>query len=407
MAILTYKFDDQTQLSPHFNAREFRCSCGKSHETLIASELVDKLEALYTALNCSKIIVTSGYRCPEHDKAVGGTSSGQHTKGTAADVCCYGQDGQPISSKTVCCKAQDLGFGGIANITSSYQYTHLDVRTSGKWYGNEIYGNGTVTDDFYKYFGMEKSEPETKNLLKGIDVSYAQGVIDWEKVKASGLVDFAILRAGYGRETSQVDTQFERNYAACKRLGIPVGVYWYSYATTAAEAEQEANVCLQTIQGKQFEYPVAFDIEEAHSLPQADALSTAFCTALENAGYYTAIYTFKSALESNFSAAVKNRYDIFLSHIGVQQTDYAGSYGLWQYSWTGCIPGISVDVDLDYAYKDYPTMIQNAGLNGFTKATQTIPEPDAEDSALQQILRHVASIDKKLQNSTNNQIDQS
>ena len=390
-----YDYNDSTQLFPHFNAREFRCSCGKSHETLLASELVDKLEALYTALNCSKIIVTSGYRCPEHDKAVGGTSSGQHTKGTAADVCCYGQDGQPISSKTVCCKAQDLGFTGIANITSSYQYTHLDVRTSGRWYGDETKGNGTITDDFYKYFGMEKSEPETKNLLKGIDVSYAQGVIDWEKVKASGLVDFAILRAGYGRETTQVDTQFERNYAACKRLGIPVGVYWYSYATTAAEAEQEAKVCLQTIREKQFEYPVAFDIEEARSLPQADALCTAFCTALENAGYYTAIYTFKSALESNFSAAVKNRYDIFLSHIGVQQTDYAGSYGLWQYSWTGCIPGISGDVDLDYAYKDYPTMIQNAGLNGFTKATQTT-EPDTEESTLKQILKHVASLDAKL-----------
>ena len=405
MLVNHYDYNDSTQLSPHFNAREFRCQCGKTHETLIASKLVDKLEALYTALNCSKIIVTSGYRCPEHDKAVGGTSSGQHTKGTAADVCCYRQDGQPISSKTVCCKAQDLGFTGIANITSSYQYTHLDVRTSGKWYGDEVYGNGTVTDDFYKYFGMEKSEPETKNLLKGIDVSYAQGVIDWEKVKASGLVDFAILRAGYGKETSQIDDQFSLNYTACKQLGIPVGAYWYSYATTVAEAEQEANVCLQIIQGKQFEYPVAFDIEEARCLPQADAISTTFCTALENAGYYTAIYTFKSALESNFSAAVKNRYDIFLSHIGVQQTDYAGDYGLWQYSWTGCIPGISGDVDLDYAYKDYPTMIQNAGLNGFTKATQTIPELDEEDSALQQILRHVASIDKKLQNSTDNQID--
>ena len=405
MAILTYKFDDQTQLSPHFNAREFRCQCGQPHETLIASELIDKLEALYTALNCSKIIVTSGYRCPEHDKAVGGTSSGQHTKGTAADVCCYGQDGQPISSKTVCCKAQDLGFGGIANITVAYQYTHLDVRTGYRWLGDEVKGNGTVTDDFYKYFGMEKAESKIKNLLKGIDVSYAQGVIDWEKVKASGLVDFAILRAGYGKETSQIDDQFSRNYTACKQLGIPVGAYWYSYATTVAEAEQEANVCLQIIQGKQFEYPVAFDIEEARCLPQADAISTTFCTALENAGYYMAIYTFKSALESNFSAAVKNRYDIFLSHIGVQQTDYAGDYGLWQYSWTGCIPGISGDVDLDYAYKDYPTMIQNAGLNGFTKATQTIPELDEEDSALQQILRHVASIDKKLQNSTDNQID--
>ena len=396
MQVNHYNYNDSTQLSPHFNVREFRCQCGNNHETLIASELVDKLEALYTTLNCSKIIVTSGYRCPEHDKAVGGTSSGQHTKGTAADVCCYGQDGQSISSKTVCCKAQDLGFGGIANITSSYQYTHLDVRTSGKWYGDEVHGNGTVTKDFYKYFGIAKTQ-QTGSLAKGIDVSYAQGMIDWEKVKASGLVDFAILRAGYGKETSQIDDQFSRNYTACKQLGIPVGVYWYSYATTAAEAEQEAKVCLQTIQGKRFEYPVAFDIEEERSLPQANALCQAFCSVLEAAGYYAAIYTFKSALESNFSAAIKSRYDIFLSHVGVQQTSYAGAYGLWQYSWTGRIPGISGDVDLDYAYKDYPAMIQNAGLNGFTKATQpTEPEPDNEESTLKQILKHVASLDEKL-----------
>ena len=81
MAILTYKFDDQTQLSPHFNAREFRCQCGQPHETLIASELIDKLEALYTALNCSKIIVTSGYRCPEHDKAVQRSAHKRHCCG--------------------------------------------------------------------------------------------------------------------------------------------------------------------------------------------------------------------------------------------------------------------------------------------------------------------------------------
>ena len=404
MSVNHYDYNDNTQLSLHFNVREFRCSCGKSHETLLASELVDKLEALYTALNCSKIIVTSGYRCPDHDKAVGGTSSGQHTKGTAADVCCYGQDGQPISSKTVCCKAQDLGFGGIANITAAYQYTHLDVRTGYRWLGDEVNGNSTVTEDFYKYFGIKKAT-ETTSILKGIDVSYCQNKIDWDAAKASGLVDFAILRAGYGKEANQVDTQFNRNYAACKRLGIPVGVYWYSYATTAAEAEQEAKVCLQTIQGKQFEYPVAFDIEEARSLPQADALCTAFCNALEKQGYYAAIYTFKSALENNIRAAIKSRYDIFLSHIGVQQTDYAGPYGLWQYSWTGRIPGISGDVDLDYAYKDYPAIIKAAGLNGFTKTTQPnepepeptpTPELDSEESTLQQILKHVANIDEKL-----------
>jgi GH25 family lysozyme M1 (1,4-beta-N-acetylmuramidase) len=396
----TYQFDDKTQLSAHFNVQEFKCQCGKSHDILIDSGLIDKLEQLYTALNCSKIIVTSGYRCPEHDKAVGGTSSGQHTKGTAADVCCYGQDGQPISSKTVCCKAQDLGFTGIANITSSYQYTHLDVRASGRWYGDETKGNSTVTDDFYSYFGISKNVAKTVQK-RGIDVSYAQGVIDWDAVKASGQVDFAILRAGYGKEYSQIDDQFERNYAACKRLGIPVGVYWYSYATTAAEAEQEAKVCLQTIQGKQFEYPVAFDIEETRCFQQADTLCAAFCGALEKTGYYTAIYTFKSALEQYFDSDTKSRYDVFLSHVGVSKTDYAGAYGLWQYSWTGCIPGISSDVDLDYAYKNYPAIIKQAGLNGFAKNATTTPEkptskPDTEESTLQQILKHVASLDAKL-----------
>ena len=105
--IKTYPFDDKTQLSVHFNVSEFRCKCGKAHDTLLADELVDKLEQLYSALNCSKIIVTSGFRCSMHDRSVSGNGTGQHTKGNAADICCYGQDGQPVSSKTVCCKAQD------------------------------------------------------------------------------------------------------------------------------------------------------------------------------------------------------------------------------------------------------------------------------------------------------------
>lgn len=70
----TYDFNDSTQLSPHFNIREFRCKCGKEHETLNSPELVEKLEKLYEALDCSKIIVTSGYRCEQHDKNVGGTA---------------------------------------------------------------------------------------------------------------------------------------------------------------------------------------------------------------------------------------------------------------------------------------------------------------------------------------------
>lgn len=405
MTVKSFSAADNTQLTEHFNAREFRCKCGKSHDFLISDELVSKLERLHTALDCGKIIVNSGYRCPEHDKAVGGTSTGQHTKGTAADVACYDKSGNIISAKTVCCKAQDLGFSGIANIASAYTSVHLDVRTGAKWYGDETKGTNTVTSDFYRYFGIAKAQPQPSEIVaKGIDVSKHQGVINWEKVKASGLVDFAILRAGFGKESSQIDVQFERNYSECKRLGIPVGAYWYSYAKTAAEAEQEAAVCLSALAGKQFEYPIAFDIEEQASLQNADALCQAFCSALESAGYYAAIYTFKSALESCIGDDIKSRYDVFLSHVDVSKSSYAGNYGLWQYSWKGSVSGIVGEVDLDYAYQDYPAIIKVSGLNGFSKNATTTTDKPNEDTkkgtndsdTLQKILQHVASIDEKL-----------
>lgn len=159
--VKTYKYNDKTQLSTHFNAREFRCKCGKSHSTKISDELLDKLERLYSALGASKGIITSGYRCTAHDKAVGGSGGGQHTKGTAVDIIFYDKDGNPISSKIVSCKAQDLGFGGIANITDEYIYTHLDVRTSGTYKGDETKGYNSVTTDFYTYYGISNARKWT------------------------------------------------------------------------------------------------------------------------------------------------------------------------------------------------------------------------------------------------------
>ncbi|MDE7138909.1 MAG: hypothetical protein K2O29_10740, partial [Ruminococcus sp.] len=347
----------------------------------------------------SAIVINSGYRCPTHSVNIGGSATDLHTKGYAADIVCYDQSGNKISSKKVSCVAQDVGFGGIANIDSTYTATHVDVRTSNFWKGDETVTFAySVTDDFYSYYGVPKSSGNvsaTSSIVtKGIDVSEHQGVIDWDKVKSSGKVDFAILRVGYGKELSQVDRQFERNYSECKRLNIPVGAYWYTYAVTAEEAKQEASVCLRTLAGKSFEYPVAFDIEENSSLTNASELCEAFCSEIEKAGYYTAIYSFKSAFENNMNSTVKGKYDTFLSHVGVEKSDYSGDYGLWQYSWTGRIDGISGDVDLDYAYKDYPTIIKSAGLNGFSQSgTQ---DSISKKNTLEQILDHVASIDKKI-----------
>lgn len=155
----TYKYNDKTQLTEHFNVSEFRCKCGGTHDTIIDPALPQKLEKLRTALNCTKIVINSGYRCAKHDKAVGGNGTGPHTKGIAADIVCYGADGKAISSKIVSCAAQDIGFGGIANIDKTYTAEHVDVRTSNFWKGDEVITTAySVTSDFYSYWKLSKAD---------------------------------------------------------------------------------------------------------------------------------------------------------------------------------------------------------------------------------------------------------
>ncbi|MBQ9921689.1 MAG: DUF882 domain-containing protein [Clostridia bacterium] len=181
MAVKTYKPTEKTNLSAHFAISEFACKCGKSHNTMIDSALVDKLEELRDALHCSKIVINSGYRCSAHDKAVGGSGAGQHTKGTAADIVCYDKDGKKISSKIVSCAAQDIGFNGIANINSSYTATHVDVGNR-RWYGDEtITSSRSVTDDFYNHYGLTRSDvygTRSKSITLTIDGVTYSGTIE-------------------------------------------------------------------------------------------------------------------------------------------------------------------------------------------------------------------------------------
>ena len=165
--IKTFKSTDRTQLTTHFNVSEFKCKCEGNHDTKLDTTLADKLEQLHKALNCSKIIINSGYRCSSHDRNVGGSGTGQHVNGCAADIVCYDQKGNRISSKKVCCAAQDIGFGGIANIDSTYTATHVDTRTTNFWKGDEVKTTAySVTDDFYKYYGLSKSDVYPTTAVK-------------------------------------------------------------------------------------------------------------------------------------------------------------------------------------------------------------------------------------------------
>ena len=132
-------------------------------------------------------------------------------------------------------------------------------------------------------------------MTKGIDVSTWQGKIDWTQVKGAG-IHYAILRSSFGSpDPSQVDNQFENNYKGAKAAGIPVGAYHYGYAVSEAEARQEAKFFLDTIKGKQFEYPVYYDVEDNGTMGTLfrQALTNvikAFCSEVEKAGYYVGVY---------------------------------------------------------------------------------------------------------------------
>lgn len=215
------------------------------------------------------------------------------------------------------------------------------------------------------------------NYVKsGIDVSQWQGTIDWGKVKPQ--IDFALLRAGYGDTLSypnQIDTQFSRNYSECKRLGIPVGVYFYSYATTVDMAKREAQSTIALLKGKQFEYPIYYDVEEMSifNTGKTNEIIQAYCTEMEKAGYWVGIYIFRSAAQSYLNSTTRKRYAMAIAEYG-PKLNYSDQYGVWQNSSTMRYNGINGNVDHDFCYVDYPTQIKAKGKNGYPAPAPT-PEP--------------------------------
>ena len=217
MAVKSYKWNDKTQLSPHFNVQEFRCKCGNQHDILIADELVSHLELLFSELDCSMITINSGHRCAAHDKAVGGSGGGFHVSGYAADIRCYDKKKALISSKLVSCKAQDIGFSGIANIDATYTSTHTDARPSGKWYGNEVVTTAySVTDDFYKYYGIKKPNAEhPPDVKKGDNGEYVRKM--QEKLYQNGYLRKNEIDGDFGKITlgALLAYQFENGLNVC------------------------------------------------------------------------------------------------------------------------------------------------------------------------------------------------
>ena len=190
-------------------------------------------------------------------------------------------------------------------------------------------------------------------VARGIDVSNHQGTVDWNKVKAAG-IDFAILKVGpvYGKP----DDSFERNAAECERLGIPYGVYYYSYARSVEDANKEADRTLAWLGGHHPSLPVYYDLEDSYILQDPDfskdkltQIAQAFCNRMEDVGFKSGIYANLNWLNNYLNSPSLSGYDHWVAQYN-WRCDYAGSYSFWQYSSSGNVPGVNGRCDMNYCF---------------------------------------------------------
>lgn len=220
--------------------------------------------------------------------------------------------------------------------------------------------------------GEEDSEEVTDTGIKGIDVSYAQGAIDWEKVKASG-VEFVMIRASRGPVSSSrpaaEDTTFEYNITEATKAGLKVGVYHYLYASSVAEAKEEAQFFIKTISPYKITYPVVLDIEEQSQAKLGKSKVTkivkAFLEEVSAAGYYAMLYSNKTWLTQYLDMSQLSDYEVWLAQWNTVPT-YKGDFGMWQYSCKGIVSGIDGYVDLNLSYKNYAKIIKKGGYNNLS-----------------------------------------
>ena len=197
-------------------------------------------------------------------------------------------------------------------------------------------------------------------MKKGIDLSYANMVTDWEKVK--GQVDFVILRAGYGQ--GNIDRNLGAYAAACEKHNIPLGLYWFSYAYTVEMARAEARYCIEQARKYKVTYPIAFDFEYdsvryAQGLDRSITkelvmkLVTAFCGEIQAAGYIPCVYTNKDYGNRYFDLSAIKEEGYLIWYAYYNKTSDRDDIALWQYSSDGEIDGISGRVDMNYSLKDF------------------------------------------------------
>lgn len=225
----------------------------------------------------------------------------------------------------------------------------LNVNESKK--GGSNSNTEKVTTDFSQIVKDYKND----DTQIGIDVSKWQGDIDFSKLKASG-VEFVIIRVGSSNGLNGenfVDSKFIQNVKNANAVGIPVGIYFYSYASTIDRAISDAKWIVEQIKDYKVDLPIAFDWENWGSFNKFDVsffgltnIAKGFMDTIKDAGYDAMLYSSKTYLENIW---LPTSYPVWLAHY-TKNTNYTGEYSFWQMCSNGRVDGISGDVDINIRY---------------------------------------------------------
>ncbi|MBO5087350.1 MAG: hypothetical protein J6C01_01635, partial [Lachnospiraceae bacterium] len=216
------------------------------------------------------------------------------------------------------------------------------------YYFNEK--KGGILRNSRKKTGVRLSKLSDDVLTIGIDMSQWQGNVNWSKIKSAG-VDFVMLRIGYGKgrygaSSCTIDPKFQSYVNGAKKVGIPIGIYFYSYATTPKQAQQEAEFVIENVQGIGIEFPIAYDIEDAAILKKTDnatrtEMTRTFMETIAAAGYTPMFYCNQNWYDNYLDSEKLSEYEFwFARYTYVEPDRTAYNYGMWQATSTQKMSGI-------------------------------------------------------------------
>lgn len=228
-----------------------------------------------------------------------------------------------------------------------------------------IQDNFVIEDGFMAYY----NENGEKISHVGIDLSYHNDKVDWDKLEASP-VEFVMVRCGYRgyTEGGLVEDERFREYAqAALDHGFKLGVYFFTQALTEEEAISEAEYVIDLIEDYDISYPVAFDTEKVEyedartnqvelSREELSNICIAFCERIKEAGYYPMIYASENWIRRQLQASMLTDYDIWAPQF-LEKNDFLYDFTIWQYTEHGNAPGVDGDCDLDISLVDYASFV--------------------------------------------------